>query len=235
MIDWNNLLPSFLGALIGGMFVLVATYLAYKYNLRLSKKEKLKDEKVTILSLNEELKVIMDCYKREFETLFATLKTQNHLTNTYVVTQEYFTVYKNNAGKLGLIQNEMLRNLFIKIHILLNRFIENLIIYRHQYNIHCERQGAFLHDFNPDLFKGELLKEFDSYQIIEKIRENPNQYISKKNKGESYDITVRMIQFFSNDDIEKELLRDKSLELKKLFGNIKKLYNKIQSIVKDIK
>ncbi|MBQ8676950.1 MAG: hypothetical protein IJ529_00585 [Alphaproteobacteria bacterium] len=235
MIDWNNLLPSFLGALVGGLFVLIATHWAYKCNLKLSEKEKQKDEKITILSLNEELKVIMDCYKKEFEALFKTLKTQNHLTDTYVITQEYFTVYKNNAGKLGLIQDEKLRNLFIKIHILLNRFIEDLIIYRHQYCTHCERQGAFLHDFNPDLYKGELLKEFDSYLIIEQIRENPNKYISKKNKDEIDAIILRMMQFFNNYDVENKILRDKSLELKRLFEDIKKLYTKIQSIIGTLK
>ena len=118
---------------------------------------------------------------------------------------------------------------------MLNRFIEDLIIYRHQYCTHCERQGAFLHDFNPDLYKGELLKEFDSYLIIEQIRENPNKYISKKNKDEIDAIILRMMQFFNNYDVENKILRDKSLELKRLFEDIKKLYTKIQSIIGTLK
>lgn len=77
-----------IGAFIGGRYVLKSADKSHQHSIELSDMERKKQENITIISLVEELKVIMECYKNEFIQLFSSLKPQKYLTTTYVVMQE---------------------------------------------------------------------------------------------------------------------------------------------------
>lgn len=222
--DWTALIIGLVGVFVGGLI----TYIA---NVGLELNKRKNQEKTTVISLTEELKAIMECYQSEFEALFTTLEQQNYLTTTYTISQDYFTVYKSNVDKLGLIESEELRNLFIKIHIELNRLIENLVIYKEQYQNLCERHSAFLAYLNPNLINPKLLKGFDVSQIIKDVQHNPKKYIQ-----ENIDVDEKawhVINFFSNNEIEQGNLHNKSVELAKIFETIERLYAQIMDIVNE--
>lgn len=230
--DWITVISSgvsaILGALVGGYYTLKSADKAHLHNLELEKNKQYKQEMTTIVSLAEELKVIMECYQDEFAQLFDTIKNDYYLRTSYIITQEYFTVYKNNADKLGLIQDDVLRNLFIKIHILLNRFIENLKIYDVSYKALLERRINILQTVLPQYFNARLLRGFD----VEKGFDEFKKLVKEQEKNSSQnDITARNVQFIENDKLEQDGLHEQSEELKNIFYIIVELNQKIQDKV----
>ena len=70
-----------LGALIGGVVSLIATNVTHRYNLKQAEKERIHTEISTILSLSEELKVLMACYSDEFQNYFNQLSFNKSVIN----------------------------------------------------------------------------------------------------------------------------------------------------------
>lgn len=219
---------ALLGAFIGGHFTLKSADKAHKHNLELAQINKREQERVTISSLMEELNVLIECYQPEFEALFATLDNQKYLSGTYNVTQEYFTVYKNNADKLGLIQNPELRNLFIKIHILLSRFIEDLIIYDKVYREMLQRRVNFLSKVNSDSFDTDLYHNFDVSSIIRDIKIDKNNFLRKISKTSD---RIKFNQYLINDTAEENVIHEKCVEMKELFYKIVNTHKNIKDII----
>ncbi len=148
-IDWTTVIISIasavIGALIAGYFTSEATKKAHIYNQKLKEDETKLYEKATALSIVEELKVLGSEYQEEFDKQYEELNTKPYLTTIYEISQDYSTVYTQNAREIGLIKNATLRNLIIKSNILLKKYIEDLKIYKQLLGKHYELNKA-LHD-----------------------------------------------------------------------------------------
>ena len=108
-------------------------------------------EKATALSIVEELKVLGSEYQEEFDKQYEELNTKPYLTTIYEISQDYSTVYTQNAREIGLIKNATLRNLIIKSNILLKKYIEDLKIYKQLLGKHYELNKNFVATAYPKL------------------------------------------------------------------------------------
>ena len=126
---------GFIGALIAGFFSWLATMQAHKNNLQLEEKKNKETEKAVVLSIVEELNVLFEIYGREMEAYFAKIETENdYLETYYIATLDFFTVFSNNADKIGIISDNELRNQIVKIYVYLKRFLENFNLLRMCYD-----------------------------------------------------------------------------------------------------
>ena len=121
-----SLISGFVGAIIASIVTYNATKQAHENNIELEKLKEKETEKAVVLSIVEELNVLFEIYGKDMEEYFATLKTKNDFLGTYyIATLDFFTVFTNNSGKIGLISNKELRNLIVKIYVYLKSLLEN--------------------------------------------------------------------------------------------------------------
>ena len=126
-----TLLSALLGAGIGGFATYKATMQAHKNNIELEEKKNKETEKAVVLSIVEELKVFHEIYYPQMKEGFDQLNKENqYLDSYYIATQDFFTVYTNNADKIGMITDKELRNLIVKIYVFLKKYLEDFNILR---------------------------------------------------------------------------------------------------------
>lgn len=180
---------GFMGALIAGGFSWLATKQSHENNIELEKLKEKETERAVVLSIAEELKVLFEIYGNDMEVYFETLQTENdYLQSYYIATLDFFTVFSNNADKIGIISNNSLRNLIVKIYVYLKRFLENFNLLRMFYD---ELHDNELHDN----------KLYDNEKIIENIRT-----ISHALKSEfyiikaTYNLIIKKVDSLYKDD-----------------------------------
>lgn len=222
-IDWTTIIASLisaiLGAAIAGYFSTKATYTTYENNKKLKEAEMKRYEKATALSIIEELIVLLDLYENEFDKQYSLINEETYLDNTYFVSQDYTTVYTQNAGELGLITNEKLRNLIIKSYTILKRYIEYLLMYTENYNRFLKKRENFVQGIYPNLINISCAITDYKYEI-EKIKSslacNDWSWFNPQ-----YATQEQVINFFRSEDLLiKDLIND-SLYLKKLYYELK--------------
>ena len=100
-------------------------------NIELEEKKNKETEKAVVLSIVEELKVFHEIYYPQMKEGFDQLNKENqYLDSYYIATQDFFTVYTNNADKIGMITDKELRNLIVKIYVFLKKYLEDFNILR---------------------------------------------------------------------------------------------------------
>lgn len=220
----NDWWIGLIGAFIGGGASLLATVITHRYNLKQLEKERNDTELTTILSLSEELKVLMECYTAEFQNYFNRLDFNYYIKEYYNVTQEYCVVYKNNADKLGIIKDSKLRNLFIKIHIKITRFVEYLILYKEDLTIFQNRRIEILKmlssEYNPD-----ILKRVDLDDVFQKLRIDIN---TEKFFLENQTLKFQIEKALEVSEENEHILRSQCIDLKSYFLEIIEMNKKIQ-------
>lgn len=231
--DWiKDIIPSILGAIIGGLLTLLGSYkatqMAHKNNLNILEKKNKEIENAVILSIGEELKGLFEIYNNEFMELFKSLESEHFLTTCYKITLDPFVIYKANADKIGNISNEELRNMIIKIYTFLRKFVEQLKIYDTCLNNLYSKRISVLNSIDKKRFDALILANLDTQNIINLLQD----YISKNyknNKKISNDYVSKINHFLQTDKAEMNDLNFQSIELKNLYEKIVSLNDKIQS------
>lgn len=219
-------------ALISG---LVGALIGAKASNNLKDKELKLYEKATALSIVEELKVLRDEYQEEFDKQYNGLNEQRYLNVTYTISQDYSTIYTQNAGEIGLIKNATLRNLIIKSNILLKKYIENLKIYKQLFGKHYELNKNFVATAYPKLIDKDCSEiDYESIiynYLISKIENKDPSWHDNPNLSEaqitsfyySYNNSKNHLCYFSqrlkNDYYRlKEVIKDVIQKSKELYG-----------------
>lgn len=108
-LDIPTLTSTALGAFIGSVLTLVATFVAH----HLTSKVKDKKEKALLHGLlqgiHDEIETLWEAYLDSVGNRVETLGENQPLNFYWPVTQEYFTIYNNNAVLIGRIQDHDLR------------------------------------------------------------------------------------------------------------------------------
>lgn len=115
-IDWDALVSSGLGALIGSALTLLATYWAH--HLQRSQQEE-KDQQMLLgilQAIHDEIETLWDIYIDAIGHQLEALADGQPLQMYWPVIQEYFTVYNTNAFFIGRIQNHDLRKLIVSTY-----------------------------------------------------------------------------------------------------------------------
>ena len=129
---WVGFCGAILGALIGGVANFISTRQAHINNTNLEKRKEKLCERAVILSIAEELKSLLSSYETEMDYMFQTLPDNSFLESAYTITQDFMTIYSNNANKIGSIKNDELRALIITSYTYLKRYIEYLLNYANE-------------------------------------------------------------------------------------------------------
>ena len=238
-INWTTVIISILsavaGAMIAGYHTSKATKEAYEHNRKLKDDELKLYEKATALSIVEELKVLKSEYQEEFDKQYEELNPMQYLPVVYEISQDYSTVYNQNAREIGLIKNATLRNLIIKSNILLKKYIEDLKIYSKLYEEHYKNNKNFVATAYPKLIDKDC-SDIDTDGIIynnitlKMINKDPSWH-DNPNLSEaqitsfyySYNNSKNHLCYFSqrlkNDYYRlKEVIKDVIQKSKELYG-----------------
>lgn len=96
-IDWNTLLTSGIGALIGSALTLLATYFSHRWEVA---KQKEKDDQIimsVLQAIHDEIETLWNAYMEGIGKETEALPDGQPLNMFWPVTQDYFTVYNTNA------------------------------------------------------------------------------------------------------------------------------------------
>lgn len=232
---FTSLISGLLGALVGGIFSCLVTELAHIHNRKLKDDELKLYEKATALSIIEELKVLRDEYQEEFDKQYEELNPMQYLPVVYEISQDYSTVYNQNAREIGLIKNATLRNLIIKSNILLKKYIEDLKIYKQLFGKHYELNKNFVATAYPKLIDKDCSEiDYESIiynYLISKIENKDPSWHDNPNLSEaqitsfyySYNNSKNHLCYFSqrlkNDYYRlKEVIKNVIQKSKELYG-----------------
>ena len=210
-----SLISGFIGAIVGGF----ATYKLKQDELKLY-------EKATALSIIEELKVLRDEYQEEFDKQYNGLNEQQYLNVTYTISQDYSTIYTQNAGEIGLIKNTDFRNQIIKANLLIKKYIEDLKIYSKLYEEHYKNNKNFVATAYPKLIDKDC-SDIDTDGIIYN-----NITLKMINKDPSWhdnpNLTEAQITCFYNSyDSAKKCLCNFSNRLKTDYYSLKEVIENV--------
>lgn len=112
-MDWNTLLSSGVGALIGSALTLLATLWSHKLQ---GVKQKEKDREIiqgVLQAIHDEMESLWDAYMDGAGHQLEALPDGQPLNMYWPITQEYFTVYNMNALFIGRIPDPDLRKLIV--------------------------------------------------------------------------------------------------------------------------
>ena len=220
-----SLASIFIGAIIGGYFTYKATDKSYTYSIKLQESKRDTYEKSKVLSIVEELKILLEDYQYGFEKIYKTLDTQKYVEIRYIVSQDYSTIFTENAKDIGLIKDEDLRKKIIKTHICLKRYLEYLILYTKDFKNFEKTRSEFIAKVFPDLIdattsKANAEKEISS--IKQEIKKENWTWLKSSQINQS-----QVINFISSDEKLIKKLNISSLDLKNRFYQLKDLINEL--------
>lgn len=222
---FTSLISGLLGSAIGCFATYKATDKAHKHNIELKEMELNLYEKATALSIVEELKCLQYAFGEEFNYYFSDISEKTYIEYPITITQDYTTIYTENANKIGNIKNYILRNDIIKTYTLLKKFIENILHYNPAIEKLWSNRFSFIKRMYPQTISNDCA-DYDIKEEIKKIKDNVEKNIFNwtifKGLNDS-----QIINFLKADDTKEEDLIKWSNDLKELYEEIKKLINDI--------
>lgn len=208
-----------IGALIAGCISWLATIQTHKNNLELEEKKNKETEKAVVLSIVEELKVLKATYQNNMDYLYNNLQENKYIDVYYTITQDFMTIYSNNANKIGTIKDEKLRNLIIKSYTFLKRYIEHLLNYATELKDFEKCRSEFIARAYPNLINSACSKANNELEI-DKIK----KYFDKKIwtwLKTPYLNEAHVINFIKSDNEQIENLVYSSKYLKQMYDELK--------------
>ena len=219
-----TLISALLGAGIGGLTTYIATIQAHKNNIELEKLKEKETEKAVVLSIIEELKVLKETYQEDMDELYDNLPPNKYIETYYTITQDFMTVYSNNASKLGIIKHEKLRNSIIKTYTYLKKYIEYLLNYGTSIVYFEKCRSEFIARVYPNLINSACSKannELEVSKIKDDVRHNNWGWFTAQ-----YLTQAQVINFIKSDDEQIADLIYLSQDLKQKYYELKNLIDK---------
>lgn len=115
-LDWNTLISSGIGALVGSALTLFAAYLSYRWELSKQKEQDAQTLMGVLQAIHDEIETLWDLYMDGIGHELEALPNSQGLRIYYPVTQEYFTIYTSNALFIGRIRDNDLRKLIVSTY-----------------------------------------------------------------------------------------------------------------------
>lgn len=141
-IDWGNLLSGFIGAIIGGLLSLAATFWAHHLEKNRQLVEVDRNCCVFLKSIRAEIESIFLAYTKGMGKRVGELTSNQPLLYIYPIQQNYFNVYDNQTALLGLIKDTELLSQIVKCYVEMksladsflmnNAYLEKLEIYQNR-------------------------------------------------------------------------------------------------------
>ena len=137
VINWDTLVSSGLGALIGSVLTLIATYLAHLLDRT---KVKENEEKLVfgfLQGIHDEIETLWENYNGKVGVHVESLQQGQPFQYYWAVTQEYFTIYTENAHLIGCIDDHDLRKRIVSTYAKAKGLIDsyrmnNELVHKHE-------------------------------------------------------------------------------------------------------
>lgn len=135
-LDWNTLLSSGVGALIGSLLTLFATYLSHRWQR--TNQERADGEMLLgfLQAIHDEIETLWESYMDGIGIRTEALAEGQPLQLYYPITQEYFTVLSNNTFFIGRVRDADLRKLIVSTYAKARGLVETYLLNNelvHQY------------------------------------------------------------------------------------------------------
>lgn len=227
---WIGFAGVIIGAILGGLATFLSTHQAYKNNINLEKQKEKLIERSVVLSISEELQSLICSYQEEMDKLYQNLPDNEFLDSSYSITQDFMTIYQNNANKIGLIEDDELRALIIKSYTYFKRYIEYLLKYAQMLKEFNKKRMIFIGNIYPKFINIEC-STINTTLDISQIKELAQQH-KWENLTSGYLTPVQIKTFIDSDNRAIEELVYFSQDLKVKYFELKTLFNKtIQKIL----
>ena len=144
-MDWEAILsrmvatmPVLIGAIIGGVFTLRAARQAARREHDRERKREEREMQNMLDSLGVEIDTLWSFHMARIGAMVENLQQGDTLQFYYPLTQDYFTVYNSNAGKIGSVKDRELRKAIVvtynKCKKIVDGFKYNNVLFRDYHN-----------------------------------------------------------------------------------------------------
>ena len=123
-INWDTIVSI----LIGGGITLAATFIAHWLERRRTKCEQKKLMFGFIQGIYDEVKTLWDSYNENMGILIENIQPKESFGYYWPITQEYFTVYVNNAHLIGQINDHNLRKQIVSTYTKAKGLIDSYLL-----------------------------------------------------------------------------------------------------------
>ncbi len=106
-------LTALLGAVIGGMFSLRASSKAYQLEMAKEQKRDEREVQNMLDAIGIEIGTLWNFHMQRIGAMAENLPIGGAFEFYYPLTQDYFTVYNTNAGKIGAVSDKALREAIV--------------------------------------------------------------------------------------------------------------------------
>jgi len=113
MFHSKEFIIGVIGAFIGGFFTLVGTLVAHSLENSRNIAIENRSLKGVLQAFHTELKTLWERYSVTAGSKLECLQDRDPLLMYWPITQDYFTIYSSNAGRIGEIEDPELRSLIV--------------------------------------------------------------------------------------------------------------------------
>lgn len=211
------------GAILGGLATYISTFQTHKNNIKLVERKEFIEKRSVVLAIAAELTSLLDSYETEMDNLYKDLSNEQFLECSYAVTQDFMTIYNNNANKIGIIEDDQLRTLIIRSYTYLKRYIEYLLNYKEELESFINKRNSFIGLIYPEVIKTECATANTTLAIKcikDRVSKNNWQHLRSGYLNE-----MQIKTFIESDEQAISDLKDYSNDLKNKYIELKKLFN----------
>lgn len=242
--DLINNYQAIVAAIIGVFSAIIVSLFQYITTNIIKEKEKKDFENAVVSAIYEELIGLYNCYNKDFQTAILDIPDNEYMITTFTVTQDFFTIYHNNASNIGKIKNHEIRNSIVQIYILLKKLIENILYFNSYYTSFMKRRKDFICEnhstLRENIFNGLYVTDCYFCTFVSNllgISQYGGNYKDRINiliptiQASNNDISELLI-LVSNDNVTRDHLIKQTKDLKRDYTDIR---NKIIEIIDIIK
>ena len=129
-----SLLTALMGALVGGLFSLRASSRAHRFEMAKEHRREEREVQNMLDSIGVESGTLWFFHMNRIGTMVENLTEGGAFEFYYPLTQDYFTVYNTNAGKIGAVKDNELREAIVvcynKCKKIVDGFKYNNVLYK---------------------------------------------------------------------------------------------------------
>lgn len=142
MFEDGSLISSLVGAAIGGFLALLGTWLTLSSQRKRDQAETAARVKAVLQAIHAEIRTVYSLYRQTMTEKVEYLSEGKPLDIHYPIKQDYFTVFTQNSGSIGLIESGELRTAIVECYALTKSLVDT-------------------YSFNNELYEARLMAEME--------------------------------------------------------------------------
>ena len=165
IINWETLISTGIGALLGSILTLVATFIAHKLDQHRANSNEDKLIHGFLQGIHDEIETLWEDYNEKIGMRLESLTPNQSFNYYWLAYQDYFTIYTSNAHLIGKVDDHDLRKQIVSTYSKAKGLLDSYRMNNEM--LHKFEQAAFLHqesgDANHDQQARALLQNLTLY------------------------------------------------------------------------